>query len=290
LDKGSNILPAGAIGELVVGGDGVASGYLNREELTRERFIPDPLFPERNMYKTGDLVHMLSDGSVDYLGRIDRQVKIHGFRIELEEIEYALRGLDFIKQAVVQVRNFGDEKYICAYFTADKDVDADELKRILKKILPGYMVPSFYTQLVNMPINVTGKINSACLPVPQFMEPEVVMQKVMLNDLELAIAETCAAVVGVDVSKIEVDTNFFDLGITSLSMMSINNRLNKKLKKSIPLAVLFECNTVSKLRNYLENEISDGSIAIKEDEKAAETERNRLIKTSMLIRRMEGDQ
>lgn len=141
MDKNNNLLPIGVPGELCVGGDGIADGYLNREELTKEKFIENPYVKGEKIYRTGDLAKWLPDGNISFMGRIDNQVKIRGFRIELQEIEAQLLQYSRIKEAVVVDKN--DEsgnKYLCAYVLSEEKVSSKEIKEFLKKVLPNYMI------------------------------------------------------------------------------------------------------------------------------------------------------
>src|SRR5476651_273705 len=157
LDSHAQLVPTGCVGELYIGGEGVARGYLNRDELTAERFLPDPFNTgsQARLYRTGDLVRYLADGTLDYLGRNDDQVKIRGMRIELGEIEAVLASQPGVKDAVVLVRG----ERLLAWFTETFAVDPDTLRQALRTRLPGYMVPLAFTRLETLPLTSHGKLD-----------------------------------------------------------------------------------------------------------------------------------
>ncbi|WP_259331056.1 AMP-binding enzyme, partial [Bacillus sonorensis] len=142
------LLPIGVPGELCISGDGLSTGYLNREELTAEKFIPHPFIPGERLYKTGDLAKWLPDGNIEFIGRIDHQVKIRGFRIELGEIESQLEKHDDINETIVTVREDGENRpYICAYMTSKRELTVKELREFLGHKLPDYMIPAYFVKL-----------------------------------------------------------------------------------------------------------------------------------------------
>lgn len=285
MDLGLNILPVGAIGELCFGGDGVSSGYYNRIELTNERFIDDPLISLKKIYRTGDIVRQLPDGSYDIFGRLDSQIKIRGFRIELGEIKNTLNDLPGMNQVTVQVRELGNEKYICCYYTSSDDVDIERWKEILGFKLPSYMMPTFFIKLDTIPITANGKVDHRQLPSPRLDEIIDENEVMDAGELETIIRDICSSVLDIDSSRISLNVNFFDIGITSLNMITINNRLNKQLGKKIPLTVMFEYNTIKKLKTYLVKEQEECTELYDIEEVKLEAEKNRLLKTSKLIRR-----
>ncbi|MCS4476726.1 AMP-binding protein, partial [Clostridium botulinum] len=165
MDKNNKLLPIGVVGELCVGGDGVARGYLNREKLTRERFILNPYVKGERIYKTGDFAKMLPDGNIKFLGRMDNQVKIRGYRIELGEIEKEILKNEEIKEVIVLDRkDQSGSKYICAYVVAKSGLNLDKIKEDIANELPIYMVPSYIIQLDSMPLTQNGKIDKKALP------------------------------------------------------------------------------------------------------------------------------
>lgn len=218
LDKHYNLLPIGIPGELFIGGVGLSRGYVNRPELTEEKFIPNPFIPGEKLYRTGDLARWYSEGDIEYLGRIDHQIKIRGFRIELGEIENKLQSHSAIKENVVIGLEDGDKKYLCAYYVADKDLQAKELKRFLSSTLPEYMVPSFYIRMDALPLSSNGKIDRKILPKPiismedsqaEYVEPR--------NALDEELVKLFCQALKID--NIGIDDSFFDLGGDSLTVM-----------------------------------------------------------------------
>ncbi|WP_345890042.1 amino acid adenylation domain-containing protein [Paenibacillus dendritiformis] len=168
MDDRNHMVPAGEEGELCIGGSGLARGYLHRPELTAERFVPNPLVPGERVYKTGDRAKLLPDGNLQYLGRIDTQVKIRGHRIELEEVESALMEHPSIQQAAVASSQDKDgNNYLCAYFIADHDLSPGGLREFLSRSLPESMIPSYFIRLEHMPYTLNGKIDRKALPFPE---------------------------------------------------------------------------------------------------------------------------
>ncbi|MCP3742746.1 amino acid adenylation domain-containing protein, partial [Rossellomorea sp. BNER] len=218
--------PVGVPGELCIGGEGVAKGYLNRPDLTAEKFIDNPFNPGNRMYKTGDLAKWNEDGTIEYLGRIDHQVKIRGFRIELGEIEDRLLHFKEIKQAVVLADNHDNkEKYLCAYIVGNGKVDTAQLRDSLKKSLPHYMVPSYFVQIEKMPLTPNGKLNRKALPKPNLDQLTNSQYKAPSNEKEHILAEICREVLGM--KKIGMNNDFFELGGDSIKAIRITSKLQK---------------------------------------------------------------
>src|SRR5689334_1018121 len=191
LDRDLRLQPIGVPGEIHVGGEGLAMGYLGRPELTAERFVPDPFGPPgARLYRSGDLARYLPDGDVEYLGRIDHQVKIRGFRIELGEIETALTSQPEIREAVVLAREDkpGDKRLV-AYLVAERELPASELRERLKAKLPEYMVPTAFVTLPVLPLTSNGKVDRKQLPVPEAAFPEQKRERTApRTGLELSLA------------------------------------------------------------------------------------------------------
>ena len=219
-------MPVGVAGELHIGGVQVARGYLNRPELTAERFVPSPFVAGDRLYKTGDVVRYLRDGTIEYLGRNDFQVKVRGFRIELGEIEAALRRYEGIRDVVVVARADRDEeKRLVAYYTfegiAEPRVDA--LRSHLLALLPEYMVPAAYVQLESLPLTVNGKLDRKALPAPEGDAYALRVYEAPIGEAEQTIARIWSELLGVD--QVGRNDNFFELGGHSLLVVRMLSRM-----------------------------------------------------------------
>ncbi len=213
MDMDGNPLPPGVMGELYIGGAGVGRGYWNRDELNSERFIEIEGVP---YYKSGDFAKLEKNGEVSILGRLDNQIKLRGLRIEIGEIENAISGYDGIKSVAVAVKKVHSNDHLCAYFSADCEIDSDDLKAELKKKLTKYMVPTVFMQLDELPQTLNGKIDLKSLPEPVLAEREYAAPE---NDIEKFFAETFAEILGL--SQIGATDDFFELGGTSLLVTKI---------------------------------------------------------------------
>lgn len=250
LDDEQRILPYGSMGEIYIGGDGVTRGYLNRPELTAEKFIANPFEPGKRMYRSGDLGRWLPDGNIEFLGRIDDQVKIRGFRIELGEISSALRMHSKVVDAVVIAVNLnGTDKELVAYTTGD--ASAPELNEYLKEHLPAYMIPGYFVKLDVFPLNKNGKIDRKVLPLPSerfhqkqenFVAPATSTEK--------TLAEIWQGIL--NIAQIGVDDNFFELGGTSLMVIRVINQVNEKTGSNLTLASLYQLPTISQLSHKID--------------------------------------
>ena len=256
LDEARQPVPAGAVGELYIGGDGVARGYFKRPELTAERFLADPFHGTGRMYRTGDLCRFRPDGAIEYLERMDFQVKIRGFRIELGEIETAMERYPGVRQAVVSVREekAGDKRLV-GYVVLDPAAapGAAGLRNHLREQLPEYMVPAAFVRLEAMPLTDNGKIDRKALPAPEGREmPLESVYEAPRKGLEQTITEVwCEAL---DVERVSIHDNFFDLGAHSLLVAEVQGKLREVLGKEIPLVAMFRYPTVSLLAGYLSQE------------------------------------
>ncbi|WP_395608029.1 amino acid adenylation domain-containing protein [Pseudomonas sp. B22129] len=244
LDERREPLPFGVVGELYVGGAGVARGYLNRDELNAERFLADPATGLR-MYKTGDLGRLLADGSVEYLGRNDDQVKIRGFRIELGEIEARLAGADGVRDAVVIAREDqpGDKRLV-AYVIAGRELNAAELRDHLLLSLADYMVPSTFVMLASFPLTTNGKLDRKALPAP---DADALVRRgyaAPQGAVETAIAQIWQDLLKLD--RVGRDDNFFELGGHSLLAVKLIERM-RQVDLSADVRVLFGQPTLAAL-------------------------------------------
>jgi natural product biosynthesis luciferase-like monooxygenase protein len=256
-------VPAGLIGELYIGGEGVARGYLGRPDLTAERFIPNP-FSNRHgsrLYRTGDLARYLSDGRIELLGRSDSQIKIRGVRIELGEIEAALlEHYDVREAAVVVPEHSGGDKRLVAYVVARSGaaITIADLRNFLRTKLPQAMVPSGYMFLEQLPLNANGKVNRQALPALETDGHSGVRYTAPSSAYEQMITTIWRRVL--DVHRIGIDDNFFDLGGHSLRMVQVHRELLDTLGRELPLVKLLEHPTVRSLAEYLTKESSEEAI------------------------------
>lgn len=256
LDRDSGLpVPTGVIGELYIGGHGVAHGYLKRPDLTAHRFLPDPFAttPGLRLYRTGDLARYLPDGNIELLGRDDNQVKIRGVRIELGEIEAALGEHPAVRQAVVIARkDCGDEKHLIAYVVSAESRRAtiSELRNFLKNKLPEAMVPTDYVYLAELPMTASGKVNRRLLPEPKAERRETGIRFVApASEYEVAISSIWKRVLNME--SIGIDDNFFDLGGHSLRLVQVHGELTRTLRHDVPLVNLLEYPTIRSLAAYL---------------------------------------
>ncbi|KRF09858.1 non-ribosomal peptide synthetase [Paenibacillus sp. Soil787] len=223
-DSEQQLVPIGVMGELYVGGEGVARGYLNREELTAERFIANPYKPEERLYRSGDLARLLRSGEMEYLGRIDHQVKIRGHRIELGEIETQLLKHEAIREAVVMALDDEQgQKFLSAYLLLDQDLTVAELRAHASEDLPAYMIPAHFVRLEQMPMTSNGKVDRKALPKPESGLKTGAEYIAPRNELEEKLVHIWQEVLGSDL--IGIRDNFFDLGGDSIKGIQVASRL-----------------------------------------------------------------
>ncbi|MEQ1720175.1 MAG: amino acid adenylation domain-containing protein, partial [Nitrosomonas sp.] len=257
LDGQGNAVPLGVSGELYIGGLGLARGYLNRADLTADRFVPHPFDASggARLYRTGDLARYRENGNIEYLGRIDHQVKIRGFRIELGEIENFLAQHSMVRESVVVAReDVEGEKRLVAYVASDelKDQDAgiDSLRMYLKERLPDYMVPAAFVFLDTLPLTPNGKIDQKALPQPDIFTQIVDRYVAPRTQTEEVIAQIWAEVLGL--KKVGIHDNFFELGGHSLLATQVMSRLHGTFSVSISYREAFEATTIASLANVIE--------------------------------------
>ncbi|UCH95535.1 MAG: non-ribosomal peptide synthetase, partial [Candidatus Aminicenantes bacterium] len=213
-----------------------------------------PLAAGGKIYMTGDLARWLPDGTIEFLGREDTQVKIRGIRIELGEIEGLLAGYKEIKEAVVIDReNESGEKYLCAYFVADRDIPVSQLRKYLSVKLPDYMIPAYFIQMGGLPLSSHGKVERKSLPLPGESRPALeAAYAAPRSHLERTIANIWKGVLNLD--KVGVHDNYFDLGGNSLSIVKVNNKLKIEIGRDIPLVKMFRYPTIDSLARYINQE------------------------------------
>jgi amino acid adenylation domain-containing protein len=271
LDKYNNILPLGVPGELYIAGAGVTRGYLNNPQLTSEKFIfatktqrhKEVYFPlclgalVAKLYKTGDLARWMPDGNIEFLGRIDRQVKVRGYRIELGEIENRLTALDIIRKAiVVEVQRKSGQNFLAAYVVCQGPIETAEVKSRLARQLPGYMIPTYIMEVDEIPLTFSGKVDQKRLPPPGAVSDQPYAPPG--SDIEKLVAETWKQVLEKD--RVGLDENFFDLGGTSLDIFKVNARMKEIFKKQIPTVMMFKHSTIRSLARYIEEKENQAGI------------------------------
>ncbi|MDP4180346.1 MAG: amino acid adenylation domain-containing protein [Bacillota bacterium] len=250
MDSGMRLLPVGAIGELCIGGDGLGRGYLNKPELTAEKFAANPYNPGEKLYRSGDMARRLLNGDLEYMGRIDHQVKIRGHRIELREIENRMLEHTLIRETTVIARdNAEGGKYLCAYFVSDNDITVGELRAYLMESLPDYMVPSYFIRIEKMPVTANGKIDRKALLETAGSIDTGVEYETPRNEAEEAIAGVWREVLGVD--RIGINENFFSMGGDSIKAISLINRVNKVLKANFQIKDLYVNQTIKQMFEFI---------------------------------------
>ncbi|HWM91847.1 MAG TPA: amino acid adenylation domain-containing protein [Thermoanaerobaculia bacterium] len=245
LDRGGRPLPAGVAGELCLGGEGLARGYLGRPDLTADSFVPDPFSTGGRLYRTGDLARHQSDGEIEFLGRIDHQVKIRGVRIELGEIEAVLSGHPEVREAVVTVRERGGERVLVAYVVGE-----GAFRSYLAARLPPAMIPSAFVVLDALPLTQNGKVDLRALPDPDWDEAASQGFAAPRTPTEELLAAVWSEVLGR--SQVGIHDGFFELGGHSLLATQVVSRVRKTLGVEIPLRALFEAPTIAGLAERVE--------------------------------------
>ncbi|MCK4258362.1 MAG: amino acid adenylation domain-containing protein [Halanaerobiales bacterium] len=267
LDRSGHIQPVGVAGELCIGGDGVTRGYLNTPDLTEEKFIANPYQDGKRIYRTGDLVRWLSNGEIEFLGRIDNQVKIRGYRIELGEIESRLLAHDEIMEIVVTaVETKKSVKSLAAYFVSKTELTVTKLRAYLSDELPAYMIPAYFVQLDEMPLTPNGKIDRKQLPELEVNRPKLGTTFVApKNNLEQMIADIWKNVL--TVNEVGVDDNFFDLGGNSFDLIQVNTELKEVIDKDVSVVTMFRYPTIRSFAKYLHTSDDSASIQSISDQK-----------------------
>ena len=282
----NNLQPPGIAGELVVGGSGVARGYLNNVELSGAQFIENPYIAGDRLYRTGDMARWLPGGNLEFLGRHDLQVKIRGIRLELGEIESQLLKHARIKEAVVMVRKglpgvvgIGgskerDNKYLCAYIVvdSDKELSIPQLREFMSDKLPNYMMPAHFVTLTGFPLTAAGKIDRQALPAPgELPVGGAVKYTAPRDEIEEKLEKIWTEVLfGSDILEtkpIGIDDNFFELGGHSLKATVLASKIHKQLNVRVPLPVIFKNPTIRELAGYIKGAVTDKYISIQPVEK-----------------------
>nr|NIM16117.1 AMP-binding protein [Candidatus Aminicenantes bacterium]NIM82888.1 AMP-binding protein [Candidatus Aminicenantes bacterium]NIN22264.1 AMP-binding protein [Candidatus Aminicenantes bacterium]NIN46032.1 AMP-binding protein [Candidatus Aminicenantes bacterium]NIN88868.1 AMP-binding protein [Candidatus Aminicenantes bacterium] len=281
VDSHLQMVPVGVVGEICVGGEGVCLGYLNRTELTREKFVENPYIKGERLYRSGDLGRYLGTGDIEYLGRLDQQVQIRGYRVEPGEIETRLVESGMIREAVVIPLE--DNKSLCAYivpFSSDStDTDTlaesdsgstslvSRLKEWLLLRLPEYMIPVYFVRLDRIPLTPNGKVDRRALPEPEAGVSDVYVSP--RNEQERKLAVVWAEVLNIEKEKIGIDDDFFELGGHSLKATILISKIHEELDIEIPLREVFQRPTIRELSGYISRNQIEGAryIGIKSVEK-----------------------
>ncbi|MBE6048575.1 MAG: amino acid adenylation domain-containing protein, partial [Clostridium sp.] len=261
LDQG-HLCGIGVPGELFFEGINIARGYLNRDELTKEKFIDNP-FGEGKIYATGDLVKWMPDGNIKYLGRIDEQVKFRGFRIELGEIENSIKNIKEVRDCVVIFREDGlGEKALYGYVVKDEEITMDKVKDEIKKVLPEYMIPGYMMFIDNIPLTINGKVNKKELPEielessKEYKAPETYTEKVV-SEIFMEV---------LNIKRVGLNDNFFELGGHSIKALSTVNRINKELNSELSVKDLFILQTVGEISKKIDKVSKHEKVSISKAE------------------------
>jgi len=255
VDKRTQLLPVGAIGEICVSGVGVGRGYLNNSQLTREKFVENPFSSDKNnrLYKTGDLGRFLPDGNVEYIGRTDSQIKIRGYRVELGEIESALCSYKCIQESVVLVKEGNNaNKYLVAYYMSTSPLDKEGIFLHLRSILPEYMIPTMLVHLFTFPLTINGKIDKKALPDSLLTDTKDYTPP--RNGLETKLCAIWAETLGLPSEKISIKADFFSLGGNSILAIRLISKINKDLNINVGVSGIFKENSIQKLAQLLEHD------------------------------------
>ena len=242
LDNYLNPVPVGVIGEIYIGGDGLAHSYFNRPELTAKRFISHPWQKSARLYKTGDFARYLPDGNLEFIGRKDDLVKVRGFRIELGEVETVLNQHPKVRESVVVVK----EENLVAYIVASVQLKSSQLKEFLQVKLPNYSIPAVFVFLDELPLTLNGKVDRLALPTPDFTQN--ISNKTPRNSVEAELVGLWNGLLGV---KAGIDDNFFELGGHSLLATGLVSRIRESFGVQVPLKRVFETPTIAGLAEYI---------------------------------------
>jgi acyl-coenzyme A synthetase/AMP-(fatty) acid ligase/acyl carrier protein len=261
VDDAMKVVPVGVSGELLLGGEGLARGYLQQPEMTAASFIPDSISSETGtrLYRTGDVVRYRSNGQLEFIGRRDKQVKVRGFRIELGEVELVLAGHPAVKQCSVVARGGDDDgKRLIGYvvWREGESVSVSKLREYLSERLPEYMIPGQVVELEELPLNANGKVDRRALPLPEEVGVQGTEYKAPRTPVQEILASIWADVLGVE--RVGINDNFFELGGHSLLALKIISRVQEAFKLKLQLRMLFERPTIAGLAETITPLQSDG--------------------------------
>lgn len=276
LDQNYNLLPQGMKGEMFISGDALAKGYVSDEELTHNKFLPCP-YNNGLMYKTGDLVQYNQNGDLVFLDRNDRQIKINGYRIDLAEVEGMILRIQGVKDVVILVDNFGENKELLAFLVLETDIDENEIKKIIEKHLPNYMLPERISVIDNIPVTKGGKIDT------KFLLENYVDRTITNFDIEESgtnediIRNIWSSVLGKD--SLQFNENFFEVGGNSMKVLKVKLMLEEKFNITFPIAAIFEYPTIRQFSDYINKSL--GNVEKINDEENVDEEELQLLKSSL---------
>ncbi len=263
VDQYNQLCPPGVIGEILIGGAGVALGYLNRAQLTAEKFIADPWRPGNPVYRTGDLGYWLADGTIEFAGRRDNQVKIRGFRIELGEIEFQLREVSGVGQAAVVVKGEGAEKQLLAWVVPEEKANdsindpiefVTAIRTTLRSKLADYMIPQGFMVIDSLPLTANGKVDNKALLAADIEPIYEGSYLAPTTPLQSKLCEIWANLLNVDVAKLGINANFFDIGGHSLLAMRMVSEIGRELQVQVAVSDVFALGTIARLAGKLEQQ------------------------------------
>jgi len=253
LDSQMNPVPVGVPGEIFIGGDGLANGYLNRPQLNEEKFVTVPAgkisLDNLRLYRTGDIARYLPDGNIEFIGRKDNQIKLRGFRIELGEIESALNSHPKIKDAIVLLADNKGEKKLVGYFVSESAPEPRQLREFLKQKLPEFMIPALFIEVAQLSLNPNGKIDRRQLPDLPDVTTDSGAETAAADELELKLTWIWQKVLGLN--SVSLRDNFFECGGHSLIAVRLFSQIEKTLGCQLPLATLFQSPTIEQLANLI---------------------------------------
>lgn len=249
LDENKNLLPTFIPGELYIGGDGVSKGYLNREELTKEKFVSSPFDENSLIYNTNDLAYFTDNGELVHLGRTDFQVKIRGYRVELGEIENIISSFSGINSCVVICHKVGNKQVLCAYYTCNSSINISALKNFVLQKLPAYMVPAHFIKVDAMPHTPNGKIDRKAFKFDDNCESyEFVAPK---NEIEQKLYDIIVSITHVD--KFSMTDNLFNIGMDSIDIMNLSTQIHTAFGADISVKDMYEIDSIFTLSNLVKN-------------------------------------
>ena len=295
LDRANAPVPRGAVGEIYISGAGTARGYLNNQELTRHRFRFDPFKKGKRMYRSGDLGRLLSNGNMAFMGRSDNQLKIRGYRIEPAEIEYRLMQRKDIEDALVVIREHAaGDTYLTAYLVPvqkspgqKQSLDMNELRSDLARVLPEYMIPSYFVQLEKIPLTPNGKVDHKALPGPDRTTGESYIAP--RDEVETKLVAIWSEVLEIEKEKIGIYTNFFEAGGHSLKATILVSKIHKEFEVRLPMAEIFKAPRIEALAGYLKGRIKDTYVSIKTVEKKEYYPVSSAQKRLYILQQMQAD-